>query len=350
MAMATVLLALAGAASANDAPLAVQPEDYVVGSWELYRAKFVTEEGRITDDDNGMISHSEGQGYGLLFAAAAGDRPSFDRIWKWTETELLVRDDALAAWRWDPDASPHVTDRNDATDGDLLIAWALLRASERWNVSALRREARSIVDDVVDLAVIDSRYGKVLLPAAAGFDAAAQPDGPVVNLSYWVFPAIEELSAISPKLSKAKLLDSGLALAKAARFGPAALPSDWIALGGGTAAPAKNFPAEYAYNAVRVPLYLAWTSHADDALLMPFADAWTATGTIAPRVVDVTDGETVNPMAGPGYLAIADLMACSLKRQAHAAAAAAFVPTSYYPSTLHILSLMALSERYPQCL
>ncbi|MGH6925464.1 MAG: glycosyl hydrolase family 8, partial [Propylenella sp.] len=88
--------------------------------WENFAGRFITPEGRVVDDANSSISHSEGQGYGMLLAAFAGDEAVFRRLWAWTETELLVRDDGLAAWRWEPDADPHVTDLNNATDGDIL--------------------------------------------------------------------------------------------------------------------------------------------------------------------------------------------------------------------------------------
>ncbi len=45
----------------------------------------------------------------MLMAEAAEDRDSFNRIWQWTKANLFVRDDGLAAWRWDPtsDAADH---------------------------------------------------------------------------------------------------------------------------------------------------------------------------------------------------------------------------------------------------
>ena len=50
---------------------------------------------------------------------------AFETIFTFTRVELLIRDDGLAAWRWDPAATPRVTDINNATDGDILIAYAL---------------------------------------------------------------------------------------------------------------------------------------------------------------------------------------------------------------------------------
>ena len=40
--------------------------------WAAYRDRFVLADGRVVDDGNGGISHSEGQGYGLLLAVLGG--------------------------------------------------------------------------------------------------------------------------------------------------------------------------------------------------------------------------------------------------------------------------------------
>ena len=52
--------------------------------WAAYAKRFVTDEGRVIDRENGNASHTEGQGYGMLLAEAAGDRARFDaaqRAW-----------------------------------------------------------------------------------------------------------------------------------------------------------------------------------------------------------------------------------------------------------------------------
>ncbi|WP_235919495.1 glycosyl hydrolase family 8 [Aureimonas psammosilenae] len=324
-------------------------QDLILGTWALYASRFVSPEGRVIDDVNGGISHSEGQGYGLLIAVAADDRAGFERMLGWTRAELFVRGDDLAAWRWDPNATPHITDRNNATDGDILIAWALYRAAKRWDRPKWRNEARAIVEAVMAKTTAPSAFGTVMLPGAQGFKAEDQPDGPVVNLSYWVFPALEELGEISPKLKRSGIAENGLRLAKVARFGQAGLPADWTSLKGEQPAPAKGFPAEFGYNALRIPLYLAWSTHADEPLLAGFTDALSAQAG-GFRTVDLATGVTKDVLTDPGYRAVADVAQCALGRAAKAASAENFEPTSYYPSTLHILALMALAERYPQCL
>lgn len=348
LAVATMMAPQPSFAAADALPeVRIQPIDYLVGGWELYRSRFVTDEGRVVDDDNGSISHSEGQGYAMLLAAAAGDRPSFEKLWSWTSQELFIRKDGLAAWRWDPGAEPRVTDMNDASDGDLLIAWALLRAAEAWNVPEWRGSASRIADAIAELAVETAGDRSVLMPAASGFGAGEQPDGPVVNLSYWVFPAIEDLSAVSPTLAKANLTQSGRDLAASARFGEQGLPSDWISLANRTPVPARSFPAMFGWNAVRVPLYLAWSGPAERDLLASYRESW---GTAGPKIVDLDTGLVVDPLPAAGYGAIADLVACALDGRPAGDATRNFEPTTYYPSTLHLLSLLALAERYPRCL
>ena len=108
-------------AAAGDAKL----DEALSAQWQQYKAKFIDPSGRVIDNANGAISHSEGQGYSMLLAERFGDKDAFAKAWLWTRQNLLVRPDRLAAWRWDPTSTPHVTDTNNATDGDLFMAWAL---------------------------------------------------------------------------------------------------------------------------------------------------------------------------------------------------------------------------------
>src|ERR1700736_6013073 len=85
------------------------PGSVSAAAWQRYQSQFVRENGSVIDDANGGVSHSESAGYGMLLAFLAGDRASFERIWSFTRDELLIRDDGLAAWRWDPNSKPHVT-------------------------------------------------------------------------------------------------------------------------------------------------------------------------------------------------------------------------------------------------
>ncbi len=210
--------------------------------WQDYRTRFVSG-GRVVDNGNHDISHSEGQGYAMLLATVVKDRAAFDAIWAWTEAHLFVRPDGLASWKWDPEKQA-ATDRNNATDGDLLIAWALARAARTFGEPAYAARAKSIAEAIGRTLVAKTEAGPVLLPGASGFGPADQPDGPVLNLSYYVFPAFDSLKAVAPDVDWDGLKLTGYRLIEASRFGPLRLPSDWISLAGGQSEARRQFPED----------------------------------------------------------------------------------------------------------
>lgn len=336
--------------TATQAATQFKPEDVVVGAWWLYKAFFV-EGGRVIDRSNGNISHSEGQGYGMLLAVAADDREAFEQIWAWTRRELYVRGDELAAWKWDPAAATgHVVDTNNASDGDLLIAWALMRAGEKWGVADHTEAARRIADAIAEKLVLRTAdHGVILLPAAKGFGTGEQPDGPVVNLSYWVFPALADLGRLGSKLPVDALQTSGRKLIEAARFGVGNLPADWLSLGEKTPKPAARFAPNFGYEAVRLPLYAAWAGPENASLLEAVQQRWNRDGHNRVQVVELATTASLVSMPDPGYRAVSELLSCSLGKSNDPAVITGFTPTEYYPSTLHLMSLVAISERYPQC-
>jgi endoglucanase len=275
------------------------------GEWEAYAARFVRPDGRVVDTGNGGVSHSEGQGYGMLLAHAADDRTVFELIWQWAERHLAVRDDDLFAWRWDP-AKPArpVADPNSASDGDILIAWALARAADRWGATEYLERARSIAAAVRKKLIRHIGADTVLLPGPSGF---MRPEGPVVNLSYWVFPALRALAAIDPEPDWAALESTGLRLLGTARFGRFALPADWTQLTT-PPVPAPGFAATFGYNALRIPLHLVWARIEDPWLLAPFRALWSGRASAPPIVVGLEPPERIEPATSRAGLAIARLV------------------------------------------
>jgi endoglucanase len=316
--------------------------------WSAYKARFIAPEGRLIDDSQGSVSHSEGQGYAMLLAAFADDRDTFARLAKWTDANLALRSDGLASWRWRPQDNPHVMDKNNATDGDLLIAWALAEAARRWNDDAYAGRARKIALAVGGKMVHPSILGPILSPGALGFGPDDTEDGPVVNLSYWVFPAFETLAEAAPEVDWAGLRQSGLALIDAAKFGPRRLPSDWISLKYGVQPDAAH-PRRFGYEVVRAPLYLAWGAPEEHARIAAMLEAWAGATDHAPPVIDIDTGSAVGSFGDPGYRAVAALARCAADGAKFPDELRNVEFTRYYPATLHMLSLTALRLRFPQC-
>ena len=319
-------------------------------AWNMYIDRFITADGRVIDDANGDISHSEGQGYAMLIAVRLNDREMFHKIWRWTMDNLFVRRDGLPAWVWDPKATPHNRDIDDATDGNLLIAWALAEAGTLWNRVDYSRAARRLANIVGELDTAPSRFGPLLLPGSTAFGASDRPDGPVVNASYWVFPAFSPLKRISPKVDWVGLASNGLSVLKATRFGPERLPSDWISLANRKTAPAHGFAPVFGYDAIRVPLYLSWGQPDNREALAVFAPLLRTYKNGTPSVIDLRTGNLTEPLGGEGYKAITALLECALNGTRFPKELRTVRAELYYPTTLHILSLIAAGERYPKCL
>ena len=329
--------------------LRAEPDAWPVGTWNAYKSKYLTPEGRIIDDGNKSISHSEGQGYGMLLAVLADDQPAFSSIWLWTRKELQIRPDGLTSWKWEPDKTPRVTDSNNASDGDILIAWALAEAAQRWNKQEYSREAARIAYAVDKVNGSRSAIGRVHLPGAVGFAGDHQPDSPVVNLSYWIFPAYESLRKVAPAVDWDGYKASGMTLARSARFGTHALPSDWISIQNGKIAPAAGFPPLFSYNAIRVPLYLAWFSGSNKELLRPYITYWNHFGSSIPEI-NVSKSEIAEPFYDKGYQAIFALAACAYDTTKIPDSLRSVSFDKYYSSTLHMLALAAARLGYSKCL
>ena len=77
------------------AATAYAQDDALAGEWTKYRNRFVAEDGRVRDTGNKDVSHTEGQGWAMLFAESCDDRATFDRIWRWTHDKLQRDDNAL---------------------------------------------------------------------------------------------------------------------------------------------------------------------------------------------------------------------------------------------------------------
>ena len=334
---------------------AAEARQHLEQLWPSYQERFITQDGRVIDTANGSISHSEGQGYAMLLAVAMDEPEVFDQIWGWTRQTLGVRQDELFAWVYDPQAGG-VRDANNATDGDLLIAWALWRAGEHWDSPAYRHAARTLSAAILTHATVEApTYGRMILPGVEGFSAAERADGAVFNLSYWVFPALRDLSPLLGPTTADALEGSGLVLLDKARFGEHNLPPDWLALAEGQVSLADGFEPVFGYNAIRAPLYLVWADAGNRGHLAPFmahwpqaASAFTLPQGASVAQVHLVSGQT-QPLGEAGYRAIAELVACAVEGASPSPALRAPLDADYYPATLHLLSLLALNERGLSC-
>jgi endoglucanase len=313
--------------------------------WLSFKSRFLLADGRVIDTGNGDVSHSEGQSYGMLFSVAFGDEAAFDLISGWTAQNLSRSSDALHIWRYLPDQRDHTPDHNNATDGDLVIAMALNRAAQLWGRPDRAQAAAAIARDIRTLLIANAGSRLVLLPALAGF---TQRSATIVNLSYYNFVALRELSAIDVSPLWPLLALDGMSLLQAARFGRWQLPPDWLSvpLNDGPVAVASGWPPLCSYDAIRVPLNLAWAQALTPAITQSFGNFWMTAASYQPAWANL-ETDLVSPYAASGGLVAVRSITMSEEPQMELPALPSVQQCAdYYSASLTLLSRIAWAESH----
>lgn len=275
--------------------------------WAVYKARFVQPDGRVIDTGNKGQSHSEGQGMTMLFAAHFGDRATFLAVYGWANKVLRRPTDALFAWRCLPGPGHVVDDLNNATDGDLYIAWALLVGGRLWREPALTAAGRAIAADVLRLCMRRVGRWRILLPGLHGFE---RYDYTIINPSYYLFPAMPILAGAVPDPRWMILAVDALRILRLAKFGRWGLVADWVALSPAQdrITPAPGWPARFSFDAVRVPLFLNWAGMPRESAARSAAAFWaTPQFPYQPAWTDLRTNDLSSYQAPVGMRAIANL-------------------------------------------
>jgi endoglucanase len=325
---------------------AIMPAELNGAEWSAYRDAFIAPDGRVIDTGADGISHSEGQGTAMLLAVVYDDPETFARVWAWTRSNLQVREDRLFAWKWDPSKTVPVMDLNNASDGDVLIAWALIRAARRWKSPVFADEATLILQDIKARLLKKTSQGLVLLPGAAGF---SHGDMILVNLSYWIFPAFEDFDRFQPSPEWDELRSTGVTLINQARFGRWQLPPDWVQISPDVTLPA-DFKPRFSYDAIRIPLYLVWGKKHHDVELDAFKNFWEffEGAPFTPAWTDLTDNSVGTYDAAPGFYSIMRLVyaASGSLKTVHRKTEENSEREPYYSNSLRLLTAVARKETH----
>jgi endo-1,4-beta-D-glucanase Y len=318
--------------------------------WEAWKAAYMEQDGRVVDLLQSGASHSESQGYGLLLAATMQDAAAFDAIDDWTTRHLRIRQDNLLAWRWLPQGTLAVPDLNNASDGDLFYAWALIRAAKAFDRPALTERATAIARDLSDICIQNHPDGSgrlVFTPAATGFQ---RDTGLIWNPSYLMPLAMEDVAhATGADRLRIAARDGISILDDLASRG---LVPDWIELRAEGIVPVAGMTDANGYEAMRTPLFLIWSGMPQHPAVAQQARAYGGADTVVgstPTVMDRLTGRVLEVSDNPGYSAVSGLVVCAMR-----ADAGSFVPAfdpsqPYYPATLQLMTLLAQIETLPRC-
>ncbi|NBB97547.1 MAG: glycosyl hydrolase family 5 [Alphaproteobacteria bacterium] len=318
--------------------------------WEAWKDRFLRADGRVVDTLQQESSHSEGQGYGMVLATFFDDAEAFSRMYQWTERNLAVRNDSLLAWRWLPDAVNAVPDRNNASDGDLFYAWALVRAYARFGDPAHLTRAQGIAEALAATCIVampGSEERTVLLPAQFGFNKEGRVS---VNPSYYMPLAMRDVAAATGVSALAICAQHGEALIE--QLAQNGLVPDWVDISETGIAASESLSPNAGYEALRVPLFMVWSRMPRHQAVQRMASVYARTvqpGVGVPTVIEPISSAVLESSADAGYQAIAGLITC-----ADGLSAGALIPPftpdqPYYPATLHLFAMIAAYETLPEC-
>ena len=137
----------------------------------------------------------------------------------------------------------------------MLIAFALLKAADRWGDRAYAKEALPIAQSVrKNLAA--NLHGRILiLPSYYGF---IKKDAIVFNPSYLILPAFRALAKVDDKAFWDKVWEDSVYFISKSLFGLYGLPADWaVATTDKGVIPYSEKSVYFGYDAVRTLLHLA---------------------------------------------------------------------------------------------
>lgn len=118
--------------------------------------------------ENPAETKVEAVGFGMLLAAYANDKPTFDGIHKFYNSKRTAQANNMMAWDVTCD---DIADPGSATDGDVDVAFALIVASTLWDdeyMEAAKEILNIVSSSVIKTCTVEGRSIKILGPGYSG--------------------------------------------------------------------------------------------------------------------------------------------------------------------------------------
>ncbi|MBQ3678645.1 MAG: hypothetical protein II929_03920 [Succinivibrio sp.] len=310
-------------------------------AWDDYKKRYLAADGAIVDTGNSNISHTEGQSYGLLFSLYFDDRESFDKILAWTKQNLFNEEKGLYVWAYKRNESDPVADKNNATDGDLMIAWVLLEAGKKWKNKDYTKRGQKLLSVIQNTLIINFAKKQVILP---GVNSFLENSFVTINPSYYIYPALTGLYKHTYQKKWNEIAKDGKDIISAVRGRTVPITPDWLKMDlTGNVDVSDRWPARSSYDAIRVPLYLYWDNQ-NAPELAPWREWFSKfTTTTTPAYVDVITGENANYTMTSGLLNVRKLVMGETVEEP------VFTDKDdYYNASLSMLAYLAFNHAFSQ--
>ena len=140
---------------------------FLFASFNDFQKKFIVNNSYTIDPYNNNRVTSESQGYTLFLCVIYNKPKLFKSIWNWTKNHMQ-RKDYLFSWEY----NKKIIDKNNASDGDLFIAYSLLEAYQKWRNPLYYYDFQKIFESVTKLflpVLWNNSLDVLLFPAKYGF-------------------------------------------------------------------------------------------------------------------------------------------------------------------------------------
>ncbi|MCC9168083.1 glycosyl hydrolase family 8 [Pontibacter harenae] len=224
-------------------------------------------EGLRVISDPASETKVEGIGFGLLLAAYAKDKPTFDGILRFYNSKRSARAANMMAWSV---TCSGVIDPGSATDGDLDVAFALVVASKHWGNTYLDA-AKDILQIIKTRLIVQCNVGgESIYILAPGYSNGAWGGCGMTDLMYHTPTFFRVFASVTGDNIWEELADDTYTLLKAGAHPTTGLVPDWQTASG---TPGPGGRAGYfGYDACRAPwritLDFLWNGNTE-------AEAWT---------------------------------------------------------------------------
>jgi len=239
-------------------------------SWVEYKARYIEADGRVIDRMNSDITHSEGVGYAMYFALKNNDIECFKKIHNWYKNNLAINKYNLIGWKWGRDKADrwHMLDTNNATDGDLWIAYDNLLAFEITKDLRYKEEGVKLIKSIKQNLLLKNNNHLYLLPGKVGFE---DDESFEVNLSYYLFFVFDKFMQYDNTKIWQKLKQDGIALLYDSRFSTLKLNANWIKIDKKSGKISLSRDNSFGFDALRIPYNILKSDIKNkESLLLPY--------------------------------------------------------------------------------
>jgi endo-1,4-beta-D-glucanase Y len=322
----------------------------IAQAYARWTANFVQTDHIVAPEQSGAIT-SEAMGYGLMIAAAMGDKTAFDKFAGYVANNSVGN---LMNWKNGGSGS--------ASDADLDIAYAYLMANVQWPSGGYKAKADAVASAILSSDILS---GSNIVSGGSMFH------GSPFNPSYFAPAALRKLTGLSGTVN------ANYTLVNANVSAPTSgLPTDWASItsglpsGPGSAQVTSDIQdpgGAMGYDAARVPWRLgldACLGGGNTTALKAIVDFFAAkydagasidlmkagwiktSGAVHPAAKDL-QGSYIGPMGVGGMAMNNTAMRDRAFRVMLDILESGDFNHTYFPSTVGLLTLLAMSGNFP---